>query len=58
MISTGAMVTAIIGAAMALTLGWQSLRSHELSRSRMVTMALIWAAIIAAVTLVISQVKV
>ena len=56
--STGLMVTAIIGAAMALTLAWQSLRSHELGRSKMIKMALIWAAIIAAVTLVISQIKV
>ena len=56
--STGLMVTAIIGAAMALTLAWQSLRSHELSQSKMIKMALIWAAIIAVVTLVISQIKV
>ena len=56
--STGAMVTAIIGAAMALTLGWRSLRSHQLGQSKMVQMALIWAAIIAGLTLIISQVKV
>ncbi len=55
--STGAMVAAIIGAAMALTLGWRSLRSHQLGQSRMLQMALIWAAIIAALTLIISQVK-
>ena len=53
--STGAMVTALIGSAMALTLGWWSLRSHQLERSKMVKMALIWAAIIAALTLIISQ---
>ena len=56
--STGAMVTAIIGAAMALTLGWRSLRSHQLGQSKMVQMAIIWAAIIAGLTLIISQVKV
>ena len=55
--STGAMVAAIIGAAMALTLGWRSLRGHQLGQSRMLQMALIWAAIIAALTLIISQVK-
>ena len=55
--STGAMLAAIIGAAMALTLAWRSLRSHELGRSKMLQTALIWAAIIAALTLIISQVK-
>ena len=56
--STGAMVTAIIGAAMALTLGWRSLRSHQLGQSKMLQMALIWAAIIAVLTLIISKVRV
>lgn len=56
--STGAMVAAIIGSAMALTLGWWSLRSHQLGQSKMLKMALIWAAIIAALTLIISQVNV
>ena len=55
--STGAMLAAIIGAAMALTLAWRSLRSHDLGRSKMLQTALIWAAIIAALTLIISQVK-
>ena len=55
--STGAMVAAIIGAAMALTLAWRSLRSHQLGQSKMLQMALIWGGIIAALTLIISQVK-
>ena len=56
--STGAMLTTIIGAAMALTLSWRSLRSHQLGQSKMLQMALIWAGIIAVLTLIISQVKV
>ena len=55
--STGAMVMAIIGSAMALTLAWWSLRSQQLGQSKMFKMALIWAAIIAALTLIISQVS-
>ena len=52
------MVAAIVGAAMALTIGWRSLRSHQLGQSKMLKMALIWTAVIAALTLIISQVKV
>ena len=55
--STGTMIAAIIGAAMALTLSWQSLRSRQLGQRKMLQMALIWAGIIAALTLIISQVK-
>ena len=55
--STGAMIAAIIGAAMALTLSWQSLRSRQLGSGKIVRLALIWAGIIAALTLIISQVK-
>jgi len=54
--STGAMVTAIIGAAMALVLAWNSMRSHQLGQNQMLKMALIWAAIIALLTLIISRV--
>ena len=56
--STGPMVAAVIGAAMVLTLNWRALRSHALGRDQMLKMALIWAAIIAVLTLIISQVKV
>ena len=55
--STGTMIAAIIGAAMALTLSWQSLRSRQLGSGKILRLALIWAAIIAALTLIISQVK-
>ena len=53
--STGAMVTMLIGAAMALLLNWRNLRSHGQPASKMVTSALIWAAIIAVLALLISQ---
>ncbi len=56
--STGAMVAAVIGAAMVLTLNWRALRSHALGRDQMLKMGLIWAAFIAVLTLIISQVKV
>ena len=55
--STGTMIAAIIGAAMALTLSWQSLRSRQLGSGKILRLALIWAGIIAAMTLIISQVK-
>ena len=53
--STGAMLTAIIGSAMALTLSWRALRNHQLGQSKMLQMALIWVAIITVLTLVITQ---
>ena len=56
--STGALVTVLAGSAMALVLNWNALRNHALGRNRMLQMALIWAAIIAALTLIISRVKV
>ena len=55
--STGAMLAAVIGAVMVLALNWRALRSHALGRDQMLKMVLIWAAIIAVLTLVISQVK-
>lgn len=56
--STGLILTAVIGAAMALILNWNALRSHALGKNRLLNLALIWGAIIAVLTLVISQVKV
>ena len=56
--STGAILTAIIGSAMALLLSWRALRSHRLDQRKTIQMALIWGAIIVGLTLLISQVKV
>lgn len=56
--STGALLTVLVGSAMALVLNWSALRNHALGRNQMLRMALIWAAIIAAVTLIIGQVKI
>ena len=56
--STGAMVATVIGAVMVLALNWNALRSQALDRNQLVKMALIWAGIIAVLTLIISQVKV
>ena len=56
--STGAMVATMIGAVMVLALNWNALRSQALDRNQLVKMALIWAGIIAVLTLIISQVKV
>ena len=56
--STGALLTAVIGTLMVLAINWNALRSHALDRNQLVKMALIWAAIIAALTLIISQAKV
>ena len=56
--STGAMLAAVIGTVMVLALNWNALRNHALGRDQMIRLALIWAAIIAVLTLVISQVKV
>ena len=56
--STGAMLAAVIGTVMVLALNWNALRNHALGRDQMIKLALIWAAIIAVLTLVISQVKV
>ena len=53
--STAAMVTMLIGAAMALLLNWRNLRGHGQPASKMITSALIWAAIIGVLALVISQ---
>lgn len=53
--STAAMVTMLIGAAMALLLNWRNLRGHGQPASEMITSALIWAAIIGVLALVISQ---
>ena len=55
MITSGAIIAAIIGSAMALTLSWRALRNHQLGQSKMLQMALIWAAIITVLTLVITQ---
>ena len=57
MMSTGAIIAAVVGAAMALTLSWQSLRSRQLGSGKILRLALIWAGIIAALTLIISLVK-
>ena len=53
--STAAMVTMLIGAAIALLLNWRNLRSQAQPASKLVTSALIWAAIIAVLALLISQ---
>ena len=58
MMSTGAMIAGVIGAVMVLMLNWRALRSHALGRDQMIKLALIWAVIIAVLTLIISQVKV
>lgn len=55
--STGALLTVLLSSAMALMLSGSALRNHALGRNQMLRMALIWAAIIAAVTLIISQVR-
>ncbi len=54
---TGAMIAAVIGAAMFLTLNWRALRSHALGTNVMVKWALIWAALLVGLTLIISTVK-
>ena len=56
--STGATIATVIGAVMVLALNWNALRSHALDKNQLLKMALIWAAIIAALTLIISLVKV
>ena len=56
--STGALLTVLVGSAMALVLNWSALRNHALGRNQMLRMALIWAAIIAALILIIGQVKI
>ncbi len=56
--STGAILTLLIGSALALVLNWSALRNHALDRDQLLKMALIWAAAIAGLTLIISQVKV
>ncbi len=56
--STGAILTLLIGSALALVLNWSALRNHALDRDQLLKMALIWAAAIAVLTLIISQVKV
>ena len=53
--STAAMVTMLIGAAIALLLNWRNLRSQAQPASKLVTSALIWATIIAVLALFISQ---
>ena len=58
MMSTGAMIAVVIGTVMVLMLNWRALRGHALGRDQMFKMALIWAAIIAVLTLIISQVNV
>ena len=57
MMSTGAMIAVVIGTVMVLMLNWRALRGHALGRDQMLKMAVIWAAIIAVLTLIISQVK-
>lgn len=56
--SAGAMLAAVIGTAMVLLLNWRTLRNHALSRTQMLRMALIWGAVIAVLTVLISQVMV
>ena len=58
MMSTGAMIAVVIGTVMVLMLNWRALRGHALGRDQMFKTALIWAAIIAVLTLIISQVHV
>lgn len=58
MMSTGTMLTALVGAAMVLVINWKALRNHALGRNQMLKMALIWATIIFLVTLIIRQMKV
>ena len=55
--STGSMIAFVIGTVMVLMLNWRALRGHALGRDQMLKMAVIWAAIIAVLTLIISQVK-
>ena len=57
MMSTGSMIAFVIGTVMVLMLNWRALRGHALGRDQMLKMALIWAAIIAVLTLIISQVN-
>ena len=57
MMSTGSMIAFVIGTVMVLMLNWRALRGHALGRDQMLKMAVIWAAIIAVLTLIISQVK-
>ena len=56
--SADAMVAAVIGTVMVLMLNWRALRNHALSRTQMLRMALIWGAVIAVLTVLISQVMV
>ncbi len=58
MMTTGALLTAVIGTVMVLAINWNALRSHALGWNQLVKMALIWAAIIGVLTIIISQVKV
>ena len=53
--STAAMITGLLSAVLALTLGWRSLRSHGQNRNKLITNALSWAAIITLLALFISQ---
>jgi hypothetical protein len=57
MMSTGATIAVVIGTVMVLMLNWRALRGHALGRDQMFKMALIWAGIIAVLTLIISQAK-
>ena len=57
MMSTGSMIAFVIGTVMVLMLNWRALRGHALGRDQILKMAVIWAAIIAVLTLIISQVK-
>ena len=57
MMSTGSMIAFVIGTVMVLMLNWRALRGHALGRDQMLKMAFIWAAIIAVLTLIISQVN-
>ena len=57
MMSTGSVIAFVIGTVMVLMLNWRALRGHALGRDQMLKMAVIWAAIIAVLTLIISQVK-
>jgi hypothetical protein len=55
--STGFILTAIVGAAMALAINWRAMRSHALGNNQLLKLALIWVAIIAVLTLIIRQVR-
>ncbi|WP_275227980.1 hypothetical protein [Novosphingobium album (ex Liu et al. 2023)] len=53
MMSTGAMIVAIVGVLGALFLAWRGLQAQGLSVERKVRMATIWLAIIVGLVLVI-----